>query len=96
MLRISITNQSGITRFKLEGKLAHEWVREAGTAWAVLKCLNGKHKVMVDLVNVTFVDDDGALLLAQMRRDGAKLIGSGLLIAALIEEIERAEFAHAK
>jgi hypothetical protein len=49
-----------------------------------------------DLVNVTFVDDDGALLLAQMRRDGAKLIGSGLLIAALIEEIERAEFAHAK
>ena len=90
MLRISITNESRRTRFKLEGKLAHEWVHEAETAWAVLKSVNGKHKVLVDLVSVSFVDEDGALLLANMRRDGAKLIGSGLLIAALIEDIERA------
>ena len=91
MLRISITNESGLTRFKLEGKLAHEWVHEAETAWAVLKSLNGKHKVLVDLVNVSFVDENGALLLANMRRSGAKLLGGGLLIAALIEEIERVE-----
>ena len=93
MLRISITNEVGLTRFKLEGKLAHEWVHEAETAWSVLKSLNGKQKVLIDLVNVTFVDEAGALLLARIRRDGAKLIGSGLLIAALIEEIERTEFA---
>lgn len=91
MLRISITNEPGLTRFKLEGKLAHEWVHEAETAWAVLKSLNGKHKVIVDLVNVSFVDEDGAILLANMRHGGAKLLGGGLLIAALIEEIERAE-----
>src|SRR5215470_3691539 len=93
MLRISITNEVGLTRFKLEGKLAHEWVHEAETAWSVLKSLNGKQKVVIDLVNVTFVDEAGALLLAGMRRDGAKLVGSGLLIAALIEEIERIEYA---
>ena len=91
MLRISITNESRLTRFKLEGKLAHEWVHEAETAWAVLKSLTGKHKVLVDLVNVSFVDENGALLLASMRRNGAKLLGGGLLIAALIEEIERVE-----
>jgi anti-anti-sigma regulatory factor len=93
MLRISITNESDITRFKLEGKLAHEWVHEAETAWAVLKSVNGKHKVLVDLVNVSFVDEDGAVLLANMRHDGAKLVGSGLIIAALIEEIEQAGMA---
>jgi anti-anti-sigma regulatory factor len=92
MLRISITNESGLTRFKLEGKLAHEWVHEAETAWVVLKSLNGEHKVVVDLVNVSFVDEDGAVLLASMRRDGAKLLGGGLLIAALIEEIEGVEY----
>ena len=43
--------------------------------------------------NVSFVDEYGALLLAKMRREGAKLAGSGLLIAALIEEIEQAEAA---
>jgi anti-anti-sigma regulatory factor len=71
MLRISITNESDLTRFKLEGKLAHEWVHEAETAWGVLKSVNGKHKVLVDLVNVSFVDEDGAVLLANMRHDGA-------------------------
>jgi anti-anti-sigma regulatory factor len=93
MLRITITNVSGLTRLKLEGKLAHEWVREAETAWGVLTSLNGKQTVLVDLVNVTFVDEAGALLLAHMRHGGAKLVGSGLLIAALIEEIEQAELA---
>jgi|SRR5215469_6304052 len=91
MLRISITNEPGLTRFKLEGKLAHEWVHEAETAWAGLKSLNGKHKVLIDLVNVSFVDENGAILLANMRRSGSKLLGGGLLIAALIEEIERVE-----
>ena len=93
MLRISITNEVAFTRFKLEGKLAHEWVHEAETAWSVLRSLNGKQKVVIDLVNVTFVDEAGALLLARMRREEAQLVGSGLLIAALIEEIERIEFA---
>jgi len=93
MLRISISNELELTRFKLEGKLAHEWVHEAETAWAVLKSLAGKQKVLIDLVNVSFVDEEGALLLASMRRSGAKLVGSGLLIAALIEEIERAGIA---
>jgi anti-anti-sigma regulatory factor len=93
MLRISITNEAGLTRFKLEGKLAHEWVHEAETAWSVLSSVNGRQKLLVDLVNVTFVDEAGALLLARMRRQGAKLVGSGLLIAVLIEEIERIVFA---
>jgi anti-anti-sigma regulatory factor len=93
MLRISITNEVGLTRFKLEGKLAHEWVHEAETAWSVLRSLNGQPKVLIDLVSVTFVDEAGALLLARMRRERAKLVGSGLLIAALIEEIERIEYA---
>ena len=32
MLRISVMNEPGITRMKLEGKLAHEWVDEARNA----------------------------------------------------------------
>ena len=66
---------------------------EAETAWSVLRSLNAKQEVLVDMANVSFVDECGALLLAKMRREGAKLAGSGLLIAALIEEIEQAEAA---
>jgi anti-anti-sigma regulatory factor len=93
MLRITVLNDSTTTRFKLEGKLAHEWVPEAQKEWAALTVLNGKKKVTVDLSDVSFVDDIGWRLLAQMHHAGAKLVGSGLLISALIEEIEDAEAA---
>ena len=36
MLRITVLNDPEATRLKLEGKLAHEWVREAELAWAAL------------------------------------------------------------
>jgi anti-anti-sigma regulatory factor len=91
MLRISVLNGPGATRLKLEGKLAHEWVREAEKAWAALPGLNGNTEIIVDLRDVSFVDDLGHELLAAMRHAGAELVGSGLLMAPLIEEIEAAE-----
>ena len=90
MLRISVLQESGHTRFKLEGKLAHEWVQEAQVAWTAQASLNGKGEVTVDLFGVSFVDDAGWQLLAQMHRAGAKLVGSGPMTSALIEEIKAA------
>jgi anti-anti-sigma regulatory factor len=88
MLRISVLNGSGTTRFKLEGKLAHEWVREAEVAWTAHAALNGKKKVIVDLYDVCFVDEAGQQLLVEMHRAGGKLVGSGPMMSALIEEIQ--------
>ena len=88
MLRISVQNGPLTTRFKLEGKLAHEWVAEAEKAWVALTAINGTKKVIVDLFDVEFVDDLGKQLLAQMNHTGADLVGSGPMISALIEEIE--------
>ena len=93
MLRISVENGPLTTRFKLEGKLAHEWVSEAEKSWDALIAMKGKKKVIVDLFDVSFVDDLGWELLAQMRHAGATLLGSGPLMSALIEDIEDAEAA---
>ena len=93
MLRISTQNGPLTTRFKLEGKLAHEWVSEAEKAWIELTTSSGKKKLIVDLFDVEFVDDAGSRLLAEMHHAGARLVGSGPLISALIEEIEEAEAA---
>jgi anti-anti-sigma regulatory factor len=91
MLRISVLNQPGITRMKLEGKLAHEWVDEARKAWAAMSEKSCEAGTVVDLLNVSFVDDAGHQLLAEMRHAGAELMGSGPLMSALIDEIEEAE-----
>ena len=75
---------------KLEGKLAHEWVEEARNAWTTLAEVNGR-EIVVDLLNVSFVDDAGHRLLSDIRRAGAELMGSGPMMSALIDEIEEAE-----
>lgn len=87
MLRVSVLNDSRGTTLKLEGKLAHEWVAEAGKAWSALSEVSSNECVLVDLFGVSFVDDSGRELLAQMHASGAKLVGTGPMTGALIEEI---------
>ena len=94
MLRISVLNAPGSTELKLEGKLAHEWVREAAQVWSALVANDVSTNVVVDLMNVSFVDDAGHQLLADMRHAGAELIGCGPMMSALIEEIEQADDEH--
>ena len=91
MLRITVLNEPGVTRVRMEGKLAHEWVNEARKAWATLLKISGNTDIIADLLDVRFVDDAGHQLLAEMRHAGADLIGSGPLMSALIDEIEEAE-----
>jgi hypothetical protein len=87
MLRISLINAPQATRLKLEGKLAHEWVAEMETAWAALGATR-KKKVIVDLADVSFVDDAGKELLSRIRSAGGELVASGPMMSALIEEIQ--------
>jgi len=91
MLRITVLTEPGITRLKLEGKLAHEWVSEAKKTWLALAEMNGHSEIVVDLLNVSFVDETGHQLLTEMRPADAELIGSRPLFSALIDEIEEAE-----
>jgi anti-anti-sigma regulatory factor len=91
MLRITVLNDPEAMRLKLEGKLAHEWVREAELAWVALGAMKGNKKLIIDLLDVSFVDDFGQKLLAEMHGANAKLVGSGPLISALIATIQNRE-----
>jgi|SRR5215472_4952090 len=87
MLRITVLNDARVTTFKMEGKLAQEWVTEAERAWAEFASTAQQQRIFVDLCAVSFVDDPGRDLLALMHSSGAKLIGTGPMTSALIEEI---------
>jgi len=92
-----VLNQDfGSTRLKLEGKLAHEWVYEAERTWKELGPANEGPKLIVDLLAVAFVDDDGRRLLTEMHKAGAELVGSGPLISPLLEEIKESETLRAE
>ena len=89
MLRITISSDSDVATFKMEGKLAHEWVAEAQKAWTEFTNSAQLKKVVVDLRGVSFVDDPGHQLLAQMHDSGASLVGTGPMSSALIDEIRQ-------
>lgn len=88
MLRISVVDAPQTTRLKLEGKLAHEWVAEMETVWTVLMGTSSRKRVIVDLADVSFVDGAGKELLSRIYESGCELVGSGPMMAALIEEIQ--------
>ena len=89
MLRLSIIDDSRSTTLRAEGKLAHEWVDEARRIWHVLREGDGSHQreLVMDLVGVTFVDDLGRQLLADMRNSGVRFVFAGPMMSGLLEEL---------
>ena len=86
MIRITAQQESSTTRLFLEGKLAGRCVEELDKCWQACPC--DEAALLVDLTNVSFVDDHGKELLARMHKSGIKLFSTSLMTKCLIEEIE--------
>lgn len=84
---LKITTQTDPTRtiFELEGRLAGVWVQELEDCWR--KAANADRPVRVMICAVTFIDDKGKALLAEMHRHGAELVAEGCMNNAIVEEI---------
>ena len=91
MLRVFIHDDVPVTSFVLEGKLVGPWVTELEKCWYVALVANPSRTMLVDLGEVSFIDDEGRALLARMRRKGARLLSSGVLINAIVAEIDAQE-----
>ncbi|MDR4466008.1 MAG: hypothetical protein AB7P24_19755 [Nitrospira sp.] len=90
MLKITSKKNRNSVRLTLEGSLTGPWVGELEHEWRTIQP-TGAVPVAVDLTNVTFVGEDGKLLLKQMWREGAQLIATGCCIGHLVEEITRSQ-----
>jgi aryl-alcohol dehydrogenase-like predicted oxidoreductase len=95
MLRITTRNEDAATIFIVEGKLIGPWAEELEKCWRAAISVEPRIPILVDLAKVTFIDDIGKQLVAQMRRSGVRLTGSGLIAKFICTEIERAMCASA-
>ena len=91
MLRITTHNPAPMTSFVLEGKLVGPWVQELEKCWENALAADPSRAVLVNLAAVTFIDCAGRELLSRMRRQGARLLSNGVLINAIVAEIEAEE-----
>ena len=88
MLRISIHDEVPVTSFVLEGKLVGPWVKELEKGWESALAANPSRMMLVDLADVSFIDSEGRALLGRMRQKGARLLSTGVLINAIVAEID--------
>jgi len=72
MLRITVQDSGEITRFRLEGKLKGDWVRELERCWIHIRDVRPEMPLIVELSDVSFVDESGRSLLSRMVSQGAR------------------------
>lgn len=63
------------------------WVGELEKCWQAARVKYHGRPIIVDLRDVTFIDQAGERLLATMHRDGATFLAAGLLIQEVVNQI---------
>ena len=89
MLRITPKEQDSKFTLSLEGKLAGPWVAELAKAWSEWQGRIPPRDAVIDLRMVSFVDEAGRELLAQLHREGCGLVGCGCYVGPLVDSILR-------
>ena len=85
MLKITTGIEDKRTILELEGRLAGPWVQELRDCWQ--RTRSDDRQIDVVLKQVTFIDDAGRQLLAEMHRQGAALAAEGCMTKAIVDEI---------
>ena len=78
MFRVSYSDTADGQRWSLHGRLAGPWVDELRSCWKYARDRAPLARAIVDLKEVTFIDQAGETLLAEMRSAGAELIATGV------------------
>jgi ABC-type transporter Mla MlaB component len=82
MLKITTTQTEDRQKLVLHGQLAGPWVAELQAAW-------DKSLSVVDLTDVTFVDEAGAQVLCAMKNAGVRFLARGVDTKYLLDDLKR-------
>ena len=87
MLRVAYSDTADGEHWMLCGRLAGPWVDEVRSLWTLVRERAPRARALVDLKEVTFIDESGERLLSEMELSGAELVAAGVenkhLIATL-------------
>jgi hypothetical protein len=86
MLKITQDDTAKEQRWKLSGKLSGPWVAELQAAWE--GCRSERRSDVVDLSDVTSIDERGENLLRKMKKDGARFVARGVEMKAILTHLQ--------
>ena len=96
MFRVSYSDTTDGQHWSLHGRLAGPWVDELRSCWKYARDRAPLARAIVDLKEVTFIDQAGEKLLAEMRGAGAELIAAGVEHQYLLATLESNESPSAR
>ena len=88
MLRITHAQTETEQRWTLCGQLTRPWVAELRACWEHGRQVGANARKVVDLSDVTFIDESGEKLLSEMGSDGAEFIAAGVETKDLLKNLK--------
>jgi hypothetical protein len=88
MLRITHARTETEQRWTLCGQLTRPWVAELRACWEHNREAGVHSEIVVDLSDVTFIDESGERLLSEMRSDGAEFVAAGVETKHLLKHLK--------
>ena len=88
MLRITYARTETEQRWTLCGQLTRPWVAELRACWEHGQEAGVHPHIIVDLSEVTFIDESGERLLSEMRSVGAEFVAAGVETKHLLENLK--------
>ena len=88
MLRITVVDSPTEQRLVLYGKLVGPWIGELQRVWENLRQQLGNRRSVIDLNEVTLIEDSADRLLATMLEQGAELVARGTANRWLIQAMK--------
>jgi anti-anti-sigma regulatory factor len=90
---LKITNNAAVNeeRWILSGQLAGPWVAEFRSNWDQVRDRSRGGRYVIDLSDVTFIDESGEGLLGELRDEGAEFVARGVFTKHLLENLKSRE-----
>jgi hypothetical protein len=88
MLRITNRTTAKEVRWVLSGRLTGPWVGELRSNWCQAREWSRDRKHVVDLSDVTSIDESGEALLAELRGEGVEFLARGVYTRHLLENLK--------
>ena len=88
MIRITHARTETEQRWTLCGRLTRPWVAELRACWERDRQGGANARAVVDLSDVTFIDESGEKLLSEMGNEGAEFIAAGVETKHLLKDLK--------
>jgi anti-anti-sigma regulatory factor len=87
MLRITVAESPSELKWTLHGQLAGPWVEQLQTCWSTTQ--RAGRRCVIDLTNLTAIDESGERVLQAMMNEGAQFRACGVYMTHVLKDLRQ-------